>query len=136
MLRRSGMSALRYGIPFLFLAMVPLGFAQGGAWSFLVVAALPLCMVGFDRLLGHEPDTIAEADGIIFRLLPWFIIPLQIAITGWAAITIAHPGVTLVETIGLTLSVGLTAGIFGMLAAHEMVHSRKPSERALGLAML
>ncbi len=130
------MLALRYGIPFLFLAMVPLGFALGGAWPFLVVAALPLCMAGFDRLLGPEPVTIANADGINYRLLPWLTILLQIAITGWAAMAVARPGVTLPECTGLTLSVGLTAGIFGMLAAHEMVHSPRSAERALGLAML
>jgi alkane 1-monooxygenase len=38
--------------------------------------------------------------------------------------------------VGLTLSVGLTAGVFGMLAAHEMVHSRHAGERSFGLIML
>jgi alkane 1-monooxygenase len=130
------MSAARYFIPFLFLAMAPLGFALGGAWSFLTVAALPLCLAGFDWLFGVEPGTGTTPDDMRYRMLPWLYIPLQIATTGWAAVAISRPGVTLLESVGLTLSVGLTAGIFGMLAAHEMVHSSRPAERALGLTML
>jgi alkane 1-monooxygenase len=57
-------------------------------------------------------------------------------VTAWAAFLIARPGVNLVEAIGLTVSVGVTAGIFGILAAHEMVHSPVAAERALGLVLL
>ena len=42
------MNAVKYFIPLLFLAMVPLGFAWGGAWPFLAVADLPLCLTVFD----------------------------------------------------------------------------------------
>ena len=37
---------------------------------------------------------------------------------------------------GLTLSIGITTGVFGMLAAHELVHSRSRGERILGAVML
>ncbi len=36
----------------------------------------------------------------------------------------------------LALSVGVTTGVFGMLAAHELVHGHSRSEHALGLVML
>jgi len=130
------MNAVKYFIPLLFLAMVPLGFAWGGAWPFLAVADLPLCLTVFDWLFGVEPEIATNTDGMRYRMLPWLYIPLQIATTGWAAVAISRPAVTLLEGVGLTLSVGLTAGIFGMLAAHEMVHSSRPVERALGLTML
>jgi alkane 1-monooxygenase len=139
-LRRSGrngaMKALRYCIPFAFLALVPLGFVLGGIWSFLPLAALPISVAGLDWFLGEERALGPNPDDVNFRLLPWFYIPLQIAVIVWAAFTISRPGITVLETIGLTLSVALTAGIFGMLAAHEMVHSRRTDERALGLTML
>ena len=130
------MKALRYFIPFLFLAMVPLGFALGGPWSFLPLAALPLSLAGLDWLLDAERLPPINPDAINYRLLPWFYIPLQIAVIVWAALAIARPHTTMLESIGLTLGVALTAGIFGMLTAHEMVHSRRPGERALGLTML
>jgi alkane 1-monooxygenase len=130
------MKALRYALPFLFLATVPVGFALGGVWAFLTVAALPLAICGFDGVLGFDSDAEARDDGLSYRLLVWLYIPLQIAVTAWGAMEAARSGVALVEVIGLTISTGLTAGIFGMLAAHEMVHSTAPRERALGLIQL
>jgi alkane 1-monooxygenase len=130
------MKTLRYCIPFLFLASVLLGFRLGGAWSFLPAILVPACIAAGDRLFGAEA---AASDSVAlhrYRLLPWLYIPLQIAMIGWAAAMVAAAGTGSARVAGLTLSVGLTAGIFGLLAAHEMVHSRQRAERALGLAML
>jgi alkane 1-monooxygenase len=41
-----------------------------------------------------------------------------------------------VTAAGLAVSTGLTAGVFGFVAAHEMIHSRRAAERALGLTLL
>jgi alkane 1-monooxygenase len=130
------MRALRYALPFLFLVTIPLGFALGGAWSFLTVAALPLVICGFDGVLGADAEAEESEGGLSYRLLVWLYIPLQVAMTVWAAIEVGRPGVGLIEAVGLTVSTGLTAGIFGMLAAHEMVHSQDARERALGLTQL
>jgi alkane 1-monooxygenase len=54
----------------------------------------------------------------------------------WAGAMVARPSTPLVEDIGLTLSMGVAAGVFGFIAAHEMVHSHRPAERTLGLLML
>jgi alkane 1-monooxygenase len=128
--------ALRYSIPFLFLALVPLGAALGGAWSFLIVALLPVALTVCDAGFGDEPSRAAAGEGGAYRLLPWLYIPLQIAVTAWAGFAIARGQFSMLEVIGVTASVGLTAGIFGFLAAHEMVHSPGRAERALGLALL
>jgi alkane 1-monooxygenase len=130
------MKALRYAIPLLFLAMVPLGFTLGGMWTFLPLGALPLSLAGLDWALDVQRSAVANTDSVNYRLLPWLYIPLQILVIVWAAFAIARPSTTPLESIGLTLSVALTAGIFGMLTAHEMVHSRRAGERALGLTML
>jgi alkane 1-monooxygenase len=128
------MKPLSYSIPFLFLATVPLGFFLGGAWSFLTLAVIPLGLCGLDWALGSETASLAEGPG--YRLLPWLYIGMQIAVIAFAAAAVAAPETRFVEALGLTLSVGVTAGVFGILAAHEMVHSPVASERALGLAML
>jgi alkane 1-monooxygenase len=130
------MRALRYGLPFAFLATAPLGFLLGGAWSFVTVAVLPLAMCGLDRAWGDEGELKADATGLTYRALPWIYISLQIAVTAWATVAVCRSTTTMVEALGLTLSVGATAGIFGLLAAHEMVHSARRWERGLGLALL
>lgn len=130
------MRTLRFSIPFLFLASAPLGFVLGGVWAFLTVALVPVALCTFDMVLGFEARSEAPAGGRRYRALPYLYIALQVAVTAWAAFAIGGPGVSLVEAVGLTVSIGVTAGIFGILAAHEMVHSPVPAERGLGLVLL
>jgi alkane 1-monooxygenase len=61
---------------------------------------------------------------------------LQIAATAWITGWVARPSTTLLEAAGLALSAGITTGVFGFVAAHEVIHSRDRWERALGLALL
>jgi alkane 1-monooxygenase len=130
------MRALKYWLPFIFLATAPIGFLLGGAWSFVTLAILPAAMLSLDQTLGNESELRSEDGGFAYRALPWIYIGLQIAVTVWGAVAVADERKTMVEAIGLTLSVGVTAGVFGIVAAHEMVHSPRAWERGLGLALL
>jgi alkane 1-monooxygenase len=130
------MAIAKYWSPFGFLGLVALGGWLGGPWSLLLLGVLPLALAGGDWLLGEEPPRVADHAPIGHRLLPWLYIPLQLVEIVWAGWRVAQPSTDLVTAIGLTLSTGLAAGVFGFLAAHEMVHSRRPAERGLGLVML
>jgi len=130
------MAIAKYWAPFGFLALVPLGWWLGGDWTFLLLGVLPLALAGGDWLLGAEPPQVAGDAPIGHRLLPWLYIPLQLVEIVWAGWLVAQPSTGLVTAVGLTLSTGLAAGVFGFLAAHEMVHSRHPRERIWGLVML
>ncbi len=126
----------RYWTPFALLALVPLGYRLGSAWTFLLLAAMPLALTLGDLALGEDFAADVAAPFARFRLLPWLYIPLQLGVIAWAGWTVAQPSTPLLATIGLTLSCGLSAGVFGFLAAHEMAHSRHAAERGLGLVML
>lgn len=130
------MVAARHWIPFGFLALIPLGIWLGGAWTFLLGGALPVILTLCDWLFGVESEISTPSQGAPYRLAAWLYIPLQLATTIWAGAVIAQPSTSPFESIGLTLSVGVAAGVFGFVAAHEMIHSRHPAERLLGLAML
>ncbi len=127
---------LRYLTPFAFLALLPLGGWLGGAWTFIGAAAIPLTLVGLDDLLGQEGPQALAPKSSSSRWLPRVYIVLQLAVTIWAAEEIARGGASLLEATGLALSAGATTGVFGFVAAHEMIHSRDRGERALGLALL
>lgn len=68
------------------------------------------------------------------HLLPILYIPAQLAVTLWA--THRAPEATAWEFAALVISVGATTGIFGVLAAHEMVHNPSRAKRAYGKLML
>ncbi|HEX5237450.1 MAG TPA: alkane 1-monooxygenase [Sphingomicrobium sp.] len=129
------MTPLRYLTPFAFLALLPLGGWLGGAWTFMAAAATPLCLTSLDAVLGeHEERT--DSAGTLPRWIPRLYVILQLAATGWAAWWVSRSSTSLVEALGITLSTGVLTGVFGFVAAHELIHSRSPRERALGLGLL
>jgi alkane 1-monooxygenase len=130
------MARLRYLTPFAFLALLPLGGWLGGAWTFLAAAATPLGLMSLDPILGADEQLVSAASLRISRWLPRGYIVLQLAANAYAAMLVANPATGLLEAVGLTLSAGVTTGVFGFVAAHEMIHSRDPRERALGLGLL
>ncbi len=128
---------LRYCGPFAFLASIPVFFyALGGCSPFATVALLLVALIAAEWL-APRGDTVREAiPPERFRLLPLLYIPLQIAVTAWALVVAADPHLPPVVFASLVLSVGVTSGVFGVLAAHEMAHSANRRHRALGAAML
>lgn len=123
-----------YAGPFLLLASV-WGFALG-----LGPAAAPLSVVLLLALLiGAEfvsprkgpPRPFSRRN---YRRLFYLYVPAQLASIGAAAMVAAHS--SWLGFAGLSLSIGVATGVFGMLAAHELVHSRNRGERRLGALML
>ena len=127
------MAQLRYLSPFAFLALLPLGTALGGGWAFLAAIATPLCLALIDIVLGDQEGSPA---GTGSRWVPRAYVLLQLAGTAWAAVRAASSSTGLLEASGLTVSAGVTTGVFGFVAAHELIHSRDRRERALGLLFL
>ena len=126
----------RYLTPFAFLALFVLGGWIGGPWTFLGAAATPLCLVGLDGVLGRDEVRTDGESAERLRWLPRIYIVLQLAANGWAALRVASPATGTIESIGLALSAGVTTGVFGFVAAHEMIHSPERSDRAFGLTLL
>jgi alkane 1-monooxygenase len=133
--REVPMLALRFAVPFLFLASAPVGFALGGAWAWLTPTLTPLALAGFGWALGVESGEASRGGWLCHRALLWLYIVAQIGVIVWAAAAIGSPRADLLAVVGLTVSVGTTAGIFGIVAAHEMVHSPRKAERGLALGL-
>jgi len=124
---------LRYCGPIAFLASIPLlYYGLGPAAPLLTVAALLLLLGGAELVF---PRGTAAAPGKRgFRALVLLYVPLQLGVIGWAAAAAA--ATPLAGFIALVLSAGVTTGVFGMLVAHEAVHSGDPFEHRIGTAML
>ena len=129
------MTPLRYLTPFAFLALLPIGGWLGGAWTFMAAAATPLCLTSLDAVLGEDEERTGSG-GTLPRWLPRLYVVLQLAATASAAWWISRSSTSFVEAAGLTLSTGVLTGVFGFVAAHELIHSRDSRERALGLGLL
>ena len=127
---------LRYLPPFAFLALLPLGAWLGGLWTFTGAAAIALGLAFLDSAFGKGKGSPESTDSRIVRLLPATYGVLQLAVAAWIAFEIGQGKVSVLEAAGLTLSNGLATGVFGLSAAHALIHSRIRSARALGLIFL
>ena len=130
------MPVLPYLTPLGFLALVPLGAWLGGAWTFAAAVAIPLALTAFDALLGKERKAVPRRACPALPWLPRIYVVAQLATTAWLALRIAGGGTSPVEAVGLTVSNGVATGVFGLVAAHEMIHDRSRGDRALGLMLL
>jgi alkane 1-monooxygenase len=81
-------------------------------------------------------NSVVETGSEAFRLLPILYIPFQLAAIGWAAHEVAIRTASPVAFASLAVSVGVCTGVFGVLAAHEMVHSRLRWHQWLGALLL
>ena len=125
---------LRYSGPFLFLFSIPVFYyGLGTAAPLLSVAMLLAALTGAEFLAGRG-DASPEKSGAGFRLLVWLYIPLQLVAIIWGTAISEQAGPA--GFVALVLALGVTTGVFGMLAAHEAVHSGDPREALLGTALL
>lgn len=130
------MPIIKTVVPFLLLALVPLGYRVGEAVPWLI---LPMALAAFavlEIILGPDREEGPTASATFaYRVPIWTYIAAQLAAIIWGITTVSQASGA-GALVGLAIATGSAAGVFGMLAAHEMVHSRHRGERALGLAML
>jgi alkane 1-monooxygenase len=125
---------LRFAAPFAFALSIPLlYYLIGPAAPFLTVVLLLVALIGAEGI-SVRGDGPAAPDSRAFRLLPNLYVPVQLGVIAWALAVARHADAT--GFAALALSVGVTTGVFGVLAAHELVHGHNKAERFVGLAML
>lgn len=134
--------ALPHTIGFIMPVVVLAGAWLGGAWTFLPVGVLYIVLPAIDALSGLNPENPTDADAPELSANPWFRtvtwawVPIQLALIAWMLDFVAGDTRSFVERVGVTLSVGLTAGAIGITFAHELVHRPGRWERALGEVLL
>jgi alkane 1-monooxygenase len=127
---------LRFAAPFGFLGLTALGLALGGAWPLLAFALTPAALCGLDFGLGVEPDPGAVHETRISAMLPRLYVALQVALVIIGAVRCARPEATALESAAAAAAVGVSVGVFGMLAAHDLVHRPGRADPWIGLTML
>ncbi|HVU20269.1 MAG TPA: alkane 1-monooxygenase [Rhizomicrobium sp.] len=126
---------LLYGGPFLLLASIPVFYyGLGPAGPLATIGLLLSALIGAEFVSPRGDVIRGASDPGRYRALFYVYVPLQLVSIGWATDQIAHTSA--LGIVSLVIAVGVTTGVFGMLAAHELVHSRSRGERMLGGIML
>jgi alkane 1-monooxygenase len=127
--------ALRFCGPFAFALSIPVLYLIVSPWApFLTVAALLGALIAAELVTPRGQGPAPMGGARQFRLLPNLYVPVELAVIAWAVVAVrtASPA----GFAALAISVGVTTGVFGILAAHELVHGHNRPERLLGLVML
>jgi alkane 1-monooxygenase len=127
------MAALRFAGPFVFALSIPVFYYFVSPYApVLAVAALLVALIGAE--LFSPRGGAAHAAETSQQWLPVLFVPVQLGVIVWSiAVARVLDGWSFAS---LALAAGVTTGVFGVLAAHELVHGRGRWARRLGLAML
>lgn len=125
---------IRYVAAFLFSGTIPRLHYWHPAAPLLILPAILMVLLGAELLSRGGPMPEAISAPLSYRALPCLYILVQLAVIVWAVMASAHTSA--LGIAALVVSVGLTTGIFGMLTAHEMIHSHNRLEQMWGGLML
>jgi len=119
---------LAYSLVYLVPISVYFGYWLGGVYTFttpfLVFGIGPL----LDSLIGRDTSNptdkrqkVFEAEKL-YKVVTIFSAPVHLIVIFWGAYVFCYGDLSLMEQIGVILSVGISSDILGLSAAHEMAH--------------
>ena len=135
-----------FWLPYLIPGTVVAGYVGGGGWTFLTAISIYAVIPLADAAIGTDPSNSphtevadrrrAVSQGLAYKLPAWLAAPVHVALVVWALWVVATGSLTTVELIGFAVSVGLAGGALGITVAHELMHRRIGSERALAYILM
>lgn len=136
------MRAIYYWVVYLLPIAIFTGYFLGGWYNFwtpfIVFVLVPIVdlLIGRNMVNPTEAEQEQQKEALKFKLPTWLSVPVQVSVVIWGAYVIGTKDLTLVEIIGLTISIGLQGGVIGINIAHEMIHRGNKFERGLGQTLL
>lgn len=127
---------------FIFPLVAWLGIMVGGWASYAVVALAFVFLPLLDGVIGNDHRNLSEEEYAklerkkSFRIMTILYAFAQVALLLWGAWRMCLPQSTLIESIGIVLSVGVVTGGLGITIAHELVHKPTRIEQFCGKMLL
>ena len=113
-----------------------------GAWSFLTVLIAFLIVPIVDQFAQGTDHNLTQAEEEIKSVSPFFDLLLYLNLPAlfyilWCYFSVISNNTLAVwETIGITMSMGITVGTIGINVAHELGHRKKRYEQLMAKALL
>ena len=136
------MKDLKYLIAYITPVSAFIAVTWQGGWSYLtlVIAFLIVPLVeqfakGTEQNLTAEEEQLKAASPF-FDLLLYLNLPFLYLIIWYYLSAVTSGTLATWETVGLTLSIGITVGTIGINVAHELGHRKKRFEQWIAKALL
>lgn len=128
----------KYLFAFLMPCLALISVSTHGIWTYLaflftfgVVPLVEAIHKGTSENLTEIEESIAQSN-LFYDFLVYLNVPVQYLLLILFFNSVSNPGTTLIEIIGMTLSVGVMCAIIGTNVGHELGHRHKPFEILLG----
>lgn len=93
-------------------------------------------LVGYDQAQGEGDPARPRRTSALGRSILWAWLPMCAGLLIYVLGLIASGGLSVLETIGVTLSFGVISGGLSIIFAHELMHSIRKVERAMAEALM
>lgn len=136
------MGPLPYYLAFLTPWSVVLGSIHGDVWTFQTVlwtyVAIPIvdALAGLDRANLPETEAARRERSRAYMAPLVLYVPVQLGVTAWVLWLIGSGALTALETVGLTVSLGVSNGAIGITVAHELMHRSERWQRLLAKVLM
>ncbi len=134
--------AFKYSLVYLTPLVVLFSIAAANYWSYsavvLLFGVLPfleLFTTGSTENLSAVEEAMVKEDRI-YDFLLYSLVPIQYGIMGYFLLTIGNENLPLSVKIGMTTAFGMTCGILGINAAHELGHRNTWYEQLMSKMLL
>lgn len=136
-------NALKFTLPVIVLPFLVIsGITLGGWWSFYAIAVAFILIPFLDLFFeGNEINFSTEEEAIErkndwYDYLLYFLVPMQYVMLFIFAYRIAQLDLVWYEYVGMTMTMGLACGIFGINLGHELGHRTKNYEQNMSKSLL
>lgn len=137
-----GIRFFKYASVYVSIAVILISLVLGKFYVFIaplyVFGLIPLIELfskGTTENMSKAEEELAKKD-IAYDILVWSVVPLQYAIIFFFLNRINDPSLVWWETLGMILSVGVSCGVLGINAAHELGHRNTWHEQLLSKTLL
>lgn len=136
------MRALKYLTALQIPLVVWATLALPGWWSFLTVVHVYGLIPVIDQVLPKSERNMnaveeeAARQDRLYDLLLYLIVPIQVGLLAFYLVLLKEGGLTTVELVGNTLSMGICSATLGINLAHELGHRVSRFERFLSKTLL
>ena len=136
------MRPLKYLAAFQIPVVVWVSLLLPGWWSFLAVVHVYGLIPLLDQVLPQSEANLSAAEeeaarsDRLYDLLLYALVPIQVATLGFYLTLVAGGGLTGVELVGKTLTMGICSAVLGINLAHELGHRVNRAERWMAKTLL
>jgi alkane 1-monooxygenase len=130
------MRPLRYLTPYFLFVLAYFAFTKNGfycwvplAYLFFVIPICELFIAPNSDNLSEEQEQAAKSN-LFFDLVLWLTVPMQLGAL-YLFLTSLNQGLSIFDTAGRVVTMGLLCGTFGINAPHELGHRVNKFEQFL-----